>query len=160
MTKLELDAELADAEIPLADADGAPEWADPDPAEYNAFVERANLAQIEVTRINAERVAPGESQEANFETRVGYIVSDGALHWRFDCAANIVDSAGTTLGTVEAAVVVTTMYPGEPPSSETIALFGSNSAALIAHPYLRETIAAAAQRIGLPNVLLPMMVRR
>lgn len=153
VTGLEPEAEVT------AGADESEEWGDPDPVEYNAFVEQANLAQIEVVRIIAERVSAGESRETNFETRIGFIVDEGTLHWRYDCVATIVDGEGMTLGVVEAAVVVTTEYPDEPPSPEVMVMFGNNPAALMAHPYLRETIATAAQRIGLPNVLLPMIRR-
>jgi hypothetical protein len=40
-----------------------------------------------------------------------------------------------------------------------MAHFGHTSALLMARPYLRETVAAAAQRIGLTNVLIPMIMR-
>lgn len=142
-----------------SDAEKGPEWQEPDPDEYNAFVAQANLAQIDVARILAERVAPGESKETAFETRLGFMVGEGALHWRFDCTANVVDADGVTLGLVETAVIVTTEYVNDAPSREVMVLFGNTSAALIAHPYLRETIATAAQRIGLPNVLLPALRR-
>ena len=135
-------------------------WGDPDPEEFAAFVDRLELGQIQIAKIVANRVAAGESVETNFEIRIGFLAADGAIHWRFDCAATILDAQGQTLGVVEAGVIVTAEYSGEPtPSPEIMAKFGETSASFMATPFLRETIASAAQRIGLPNVLLPMVRR-
>ncbi|GCD91205.1 hypothetical protein [Nocardioides sp. LS1] len=144
---------VADDQIEL------PSFEDPTPEEYNAFVEALSLGSVETHRVLAERVGPGESEEASFETRVGFMTGESSAHWRYDASVTIVDSEGTALGTIEVAIVVTATYEDAAvsPSPEVLARFGGTTAALIAHPYLRETIATAAQRIGFTGVTLPML---
>lgn len=133
-------------------------WEDPDPEEFAAFVSRLELGRIQVAKIVANRVAEGEAAETNFETRIGFLADDDAIHWRFDCSATILGAEDETLGVVEVGVIVTAEYSGQPtPTPEIMAKFGETSAGFMATPFLREAIASTAQRIGLPNVLLPMV---
>lgn len=74
----------------------------------------------------------------------------------FHGPAHFMDDAGNVLGNVSASVLLIAdgVSAYGPVCFER---FGATSGALMVHPYLRETIASMAQRIGFPGILLPMM---
>lgn len=125
---------------------------------YNAFVSAVTLDRIEVVKVMAERRAPGDVVSTDFDLEASYLIGERSLHWRFDCTATAQDDDGETLGDVEASVLVTMEYGGgDEPSEMVMRQFASSSVVFLAYPYLREAIATTALRIGLPDVLLPLV---
>lgn len=131
---------------------------EPDPAAYNAFLGSANLVGINVVAISGERRASGDAPMTEVDLHAAFQCEEPYIHYRFDVVANLTDEDGTDFGSVNASVIVTLSVP-ELPSRECVEMFGATSATMMAHPYLREVVASTAQRLGFPNVLLPMILQ-
>jgi hypothetical protein len=127
-----------------------------DATSYNAFVAGLELAEIEPVKIHGERIAPGAATQTRFDLTAGYLEDGTTIRYRYDVTAHLTNDAGTDLGHAAASIVVTARATvgGDVMCIER---FGGTSGALMAHPYLREAIAAAAQRVGFPGVLLPVI---
>lgn len=143
------------------DASGALEMVVSAPAEpgisvYNSFVDALHLAGIELIKFQAERMASGSASQTRFDLAAGYMLGDDEIQYRYDVSAHFLDDAGSDLGNASASVI---LVVSNAPTSDVACIeqFGAISGALMVHPYLRETIASAAQRIGFTGVLLPMI---
>jgi hypothetical protein len=127
-----------------------------DAVSYSAFVDGLELAEIELVKIHGERTASGAATQTRFDLTASYQQDGTAIHYRYDVIAHLTSDAGTDLGHAVASVVVTT-HATVVGDVMCIERYGEASGALMAYPYLREAIAATAQRIGFPGVLLPMI---
>lgn len=130
----------------------------PDAETYNAFVESAELAGVDIVSVSGERRLPGEPPLVRFDLTAGYQVEGGTIRYRFDGVANLSDSEGQDYGEVRAAVVVSVNVEPDPDPA-CVQMFGAMTTTMTAHPYLREALATTAARIGFPGVLLPFLVR-
>lgn len=130
--------------------------AEPDTSAYNSFVAALHLTGIELIKVHGERMASGAASQTRFDLTVGYMLSDGAIQYRYDLAAHFLDDAGIVMGNASASVL---LVASNAPTTDVACVehFGATSGALMVHPYLREVIASTAQRIGFPGVLLPMI---
>jgi|ERR1022692_65420 hypothetical protein len=129
---------------------------EPDAATYNAFVEGLELTEIELVKVDGERVAAGVATQTRFDLTAGYLQDGTAICYRYDVIAHLTNDPGTELGHAAVTVVLTTRSTAVAEAA-CIERFGGTSGALIVHPYLREAIASIAQRLGFPGVLLPMI---
>lgn len=123
---------------------------------YNAFVAALDLASIELVKIHGERNGNGAASQIRFDLAASYLRDAAVIHFRYDVATYFIDENGADLGNAVASVQVTARTTMDV-SEAIIEQFGGTSGALMAHPYLRESIASTAQRIGFPGVLLPMI---
>jgi hypothetical protein len=131
-----------------------------DPTAYNAFVASVALTAINVVGVGGERRMAGDASQTRFDLTAGYQIEDGAIHYRFDAIGHLADPAGADYGQVSAAVVVTLTLTEPAPPPACVERFGGQSAAMMAHPYLREALGSTALRLGFGGVLLPMVTRQ
>lgn len=130
----------------------------PDRDAYNSFVSNVSLGSILLDHVAAVRTSGGDAARTTFELNVNYQLADEALLYRFAVHASLLAEDDTEVGTADAGVVVN-IQTRTTPDDASIAYFGSTSAAMMAHPFLREAIASTAQRIGFAGVMLPLMVQ-
>jgi hypothetical protein len=123
---------------------------------YNAFITALQLAGIELVKIQGERTSPGGSTQSQFNLSAGFMQDGEAIHYRYDVTVQFLDDTGNAVGNASASVLLVATGVSDFDTT-CFERFGATSGALMAHPYLREAIAATAQRIGFPGVLLPMM---
>lgn len=135
----------------------------PRPADaktYNTFVASITLDAINVVSIEAERQTAGEATLTRFELVAGYQIENSAIHYRFESTGHLTDETGADYGHVRAAVVVTLALMAPAPPIDCVERFGSQSALMMAHPYLREALATTALRLGFNGVLLPLLIQQ
>jgi preprotein translocase subunit SecB len=142
-----MSADASEGVAPLATAD---------PTVYNAYIAGLAVRDVEVVRVYAERHATVEPSEVKFDTALGYARQEGAVNYRYDVTARLVDAEGSDVARVEVAAVLVTESTS-PSDEATVAQFAGTSGAMIAFPFLREAIATTAQRIGYPGVLMPII---
>ena len=135
------------------------ESATPDPAGYSSFIASVSLASVDVVAVDGERRSAGQPSHTRFDLEAGYRLEDGVVRYRFSVTGHLTDEEEEDYGHVGASVVVTVNAP-KSPDPACVDLFGSTSATMIAQPYLRETIATTAQRIGFAGILLPMLIQQ
>lgn len=131
-----------------------------DPQAYNNFVASVALTAIDVVGIGGERRAAGDATQTRFDLGAGYQVENGAIHYRFNATGHLTDEADIDYGHVTASVVVTLTLAAAAPDVACIERFGSSSATMMAHPYLREALASTALRLGFNGVLLPLITQQ
>lgn len=130
-----------------------------DSVEYNAFLAGISLQAIELASLRGERRAAGDAPLTKFESEAAYQVGDNALYYRFDVHAHLTDETDTDYGEVSASVIVSIEVKSIP-AEACLERFGGTSAAMMAHPYLREALANTALRMGFQGVLLPTLVQQ
>jgi hypothetical protein len=126
-----------------------------EPTAYNKFVSSLSLISVDLVKISGERRIAGASSQTAFELEAGYQLDNQTIRYRFDVKGHLTDEDNTDYGDVTAAVLVT-LATDQAPADPFVERFGGLSALMIAHPYLREAIAATAQRLGFLNVVLPL----
>jgi hypothetical protein len=126
-----------------------------DVSRYNVFVSHLELTGIGIVKVHGERTAPGEATHTRFDLTASYLAEESTVRYRYDMTAHFAAADTAALGSAGAAVLITIRVP-EPADPVHVKQFGATSAARMAHPFLRETIASTAQRIGFPDVLLPL----
>jgi hypothetical protein len=129
-----------------------------DPETYNDFIRSLALLGVDVVKVSGERRAAGESSQTAFDLEVAYQLEDQMVRYWFQAKGRLTDEEKTNYGEIAASVVVT-LRSTQTPSPACIERFGATSAAMIAHPYLREAIATTAQRLGFLGVLLPLLTQ-
>jgi hypothetical protein len=132
------------------------EAAELDAATYNTFVAGLELVAIELVKIHGERTAAGDATQTRFDLTASYMRGEATIIFRYEVTAHFIDDHDAVLGTAAASIQITVRTVIEA-NEACIEQFGGASGALMAHPYLRESIATTAQRIGFPGVLLPMI---
>ncbi|MDT0263180.1 hypothetical protein [Jatrophihabitans lederbergiae] len=147
------DAEDGSVHEPAASGDTV------DPGTYNDFVTSVALTAINVVGIGGERRAAGEATQTRFDLGAAYQVETDAVHYRFDATGQLTDEAGTDYGQVSASVVLTLTLTAPAPPPPCIERFGSMTATMVVHPYLREALASTALRLGFGGVLLPLITQ-
>jgi preprotein translocase subunit SecB len=130
-----------------------------DSAAYNAFVADLELDAVDLVKVHGERTGVGHASQIRFDLAASYIQDEMAINYRYEVDAYVIDDDDKPLGTVAVTIQVTA-YTTTEVDKDCIEQFGGTSGALIAHPYLREAVASAAQRIGFTGVLLPMIKQR
>lgn len=128
----------------------------PDPEAYNSFIAMLQLMGIDLVKVHGERIAPGSATQNRFDLTAGYMINDTVIQYRYDVAAHFLDDAGETVGNASSSVI---LVARDAPTTDVACIehFGATSGALMVHPYLRESIASTAQRVGFPGVFLPMI---
>lgn len=114
------------------------------------------LAGIETVKVQGERTAPGGACHSSFGLTAGYKQDGTLIHYRFEVTAHFIGEDDAALGNAAATVLVT-IRANEPVDEASVERFGETSAARIAYPFLSESIASIAQRIGFTGVVLPAM---
>ena len=132
---------------------------DPAPSTYNAFVASITHMNVSTIKVTGERTAGGNAANTKFELSSQYQIKPNKVLYRFDARGDIVDADKATLGNIETSVLVTFNTSIEQPDEACIKQFGATSAAMIAHPYLRESLSATALRIGIPGIVLPILTQ-
>lgn len=123
---------------------------------YNTFVADLDLAGIDLIKIHGERTSPGTPSQIRFDLAASYMPDGTAINYRYEVEAHVLDEHDKALGNVAVTIQVTVRTTAEVDKA-CIEQFGGTSGAFMAHPYLREAVASAGQRIGFPGLLLPMI---
>jgi hypothetical protein len=129
-----------------------------DAEAYNRFVQSASLSGITVVALNGERRASGDATQTRFHVEAGFKTEGDFILYRFDGVGRLTDQQETDYGEVSASVIVAVKVT-EIPEPTFIEQFGATSAVMMAHPYLRETLASTALKMGFRGISLPMIVQ-
>jgi preprotein translocase subunit SecB len=131
--------------------------------QYNAVVRRLRLRHLEVTRLSAQKLAPGPSPETNYQISSTYVqdVENSVLYYRFEVGAQLLgrsddDVVATVEGTVVAVYEVRDGTDEIPP--DICEAYGTMSVPFVVHPYLRELVSSTAARLGFFGVTMPTIV--
>lgn len=131
--------------------------------QYNALVRRLKLRNLEVTKLTAQKLAPGPSPETNYQISSTYVqdLENSVLFYRFDVGAQLLgrsddDVVATVEGTVVAVYEVRDGAEEIPPAL--CEAYGTMSVPFVVHPYLRELVSSTAARLGFLGVTMPTIV--
>lgn len=129
-----------------------------DKGVYRAFVASLRLEQVETIKVAAHRLRVSDviSTETEIEPSFAVDHQQGAVFFKYDLAARVLDAEDAVAATIDVTVVLVFATPMTDAEPAMIDHFAGSSAYLMAHPYLREALGATALRIGFPGVLLPV----
>lgn len=128
---------------------------------YRAWVAGLELVRVDTIHVRATRSGPGDAAgvETDLDSSFAIDAAQGAVFYKYDVGARIVDADETSIGEVEATLVLVFEASSTDVPVAMVDHFGGTSAFMMVRPYLRETVGGLAARIGFAGVILPIARR-
>ncbi|KAA1423395.1 hypothetical protein FE697_007225 [Mumia zhuanghuii] len=126
-----------------------------------AIIEKVELDSVYLIEFSARRWSNADIDGYELKLDTRYRLEPEQIDYLFDALCVVKDEDGDDIAEIKASVV--TAHSASEDAQyfpiDSITGFGQEVALYAAYPYIRETVQAAASRLGLPSLTLKMLKR-